>query len=154
MQDKIFTLLHIPGGVNSTFPSGPYTAVTSGSTFQLLTTYRLYRDEYRDFITGAYFSEDGAGSHSALDIIDSQFWDPMIPVPSRIYSWSDKRELAGTRVAIKDLYDIKGIQTSGGSQAWIRVTPIANTTAPAIQRLVRGVFRYIETSINHSVRLT
>lgn len=27
-------------------------------------------------------------------------------VPSRIYSWSDSRPLAGQRVAIKDLFDI------------------------------------------------
>jgi len=57
-------------------------------------------------------------------------------VPSRIYSWGDGRPLAGQRVAIKDLFDIKGLQTSGGSQAWVTITPVANGTAPAVQRIV------------------
>jgi Asp-tRNA(Asn)/Glu-tRNA(Gln) amidotransferase A subunit family amidase len=39
-------------------------------------------------------------------------------------------------VAVKDLFDIRGLQTSGGSQAWVEITPIANKAAPAIQRLV------------------
>lgn len=137
---KSLKTAQVHGSNNGEIPSGPYTAIISKGNILLLKTYRLYRDEYRDFITGAYATEDNTGSYSALGVMDSQYWDPMIPVPSRIYSWNDKRDLAGTRVAIKDLYDIKGLQTSGGSQAWIRVTPIANTTAPAIQRLVRFCF--------------
>ncbi|SPN98678.1 related to amidase family protein [Cephalotrichum gorgonifer] len=86
-------------------PSGPYTAVLSDSGLSLLSTYRLYRDEYRTFITGAYPSNKGDDSFAALEVMDSRWWNPMIPVPSR-------------------------------SQAWIAVTPIANATAPAIQRLV------------------
>jgi hypothetical protein len=57
-------------------------------------------------------------------------------VPSRIYSWEDDRPLAGERVAIKDLYDLNGTQTSAGSHSYIEVTPIANRTAPSIQRIV------------------
>lgn len=57
-------------------------------------------------------------------------------VPSRIYYWNDDRPLAGERVAIKDLYDVKGLQTSGGSQAWARITPTANGTAPSVQQIL------------------
>jgi hypothetical protein len=57
-------------------------------------------------------------------------------VPSRIYYWEDVRPLAGERVAIKDLYDLKGLQTSGGSQAWARITPTANGTAPSVQHII------------------
>ncbi len=60
-------------------------------------------------------------------------------VPSRIYSWGDSRPLAGARVAIKDLYDMKGLQTSGGSQAYALVTPVANETAPCIQQIVSAL---------------
>lgn len=60
----------------------------------------------------------------------------MIPVPSRIYSWSDSRPFAGYRVAIKDLYDMKGLITSGGSQAWAQIVEVANETAPSVQRIV------------------
>ncbi|KAL2815873.1 amidase family protein [Aspergillus cavernicola] len=125
------------GGVSEkALPSGPYTITVLGASVSFFETYRLYRDEYRDFITGTYASNDGTDSFTALNVMCSKWWDPMIPIPSRIHFWRDSRPLAGTRVAIKDLYDMKGLQTSGGSQAWIRVTPIANTTAPAIQRLV------------------
>ncbi|KAH7069464.1 amidase family protein [Paraphoma chrysanthemicola] len=57
-------------------------------------------------------------------------------VPSRLYYWHDTRPLAGERVAVKDLYDVKGLQTSGGSQAWATITPTANGTAPSIQRII------------------
>ena len=57
-------------------------------------------------------------------------------VPSRIYAWADTRPLAGARVAIKDLYDVKGLQTSAGSRAWARITPVANGTAPSVQRIL------------------
>ncbi|KAH7310810.1 amidase family protein [Stachybotrys elegans] len=117
-------------------PAGPYTAVTQDGALSLLSTYRLYRDEYRTFITGAYPTGNGEDSFTPLGYMDPRWWNPMIPVPSRIHYWNDSRPLAGVRVAIKDLFDMNGMQTSAGSQAWIRVTPIANSTAPAIQRLV------------------
>jgi hypothetical protein len=129
--------VQVANSQGSALPAGPYTAIISDGVIKLCTTYRLYRDEYKSFITGSYDSNDGEGSHAALEVMNSRFWEPMIPVPSRIYSWSDKRVLAGTRVAIKDLFDVKGLQTSGGSKSWITITPIANGTAPAIQRLVR-----------------
>jgi len=44
--------------------------------------------------------------------------------------------LARERVSIKDLYDIKGLQTSGGSQAWATITAIANGTAPSVQQII------------------
>ncbi|PYH97515.1 hypothetical protein BO71DRAFT_427006 [Aspergillus ellipticus CBS 707.79] len=38
---------------------GPYTAMVSATTVSFLDTYRLYEDTYRNFITGAYSSNDG-----------------------------------------------------------------------------------------------
>ncbi|KAE8423103.1 amidase signature domain-containing protein [Aspergillus pseudocaelatus] len=115
---------------------GPYTAVMSKGKVSLLDTYRLYPDTYRDFVTGMYPLNDGSGSFMPLQSMSSRLWAPLVPVPSRIHSWEDPRPLAGKRVAIKDIFDVKGLQTSAGSQAWIQITPIANRTAPAIQRLV------------------
>ncbi|PWY79239.1 amidase family protein [Aspergillus heteromorphus CBS 117.55] len=115
---------------------GPYTALISAKTVSFLDTYRLYGDTYRNFITGIYPSNDGTGSFVTLPSMNPRVWAPMIPVPSRIYSWNDSRPLAGRRVAVKDIFDMKGLQTSGGSQAWIQITPISNSTAPAIKRLI------------------
>ncbi len=117
-------------------PSGPYMATTAGDSLLFCMVHLLYADSYRDFLFGAYDSNDGNGSYSALPTFLPRYWNPMIPVPSRIYSWGDDRPLAGERVSIKDLFDIKGLQTSGGSQAWAYITPIANGTAPSIQRII------------------
>ncbi|KAI1088958.1 amidase family protein [Rostrohypoxylon terebratum] len=116
--------------------AGPYAASISENSIAFSTVYRLYRDSYRDFLYGTYDSNDGTGSFHPVSIHQSRFWDPMIPVPSRIYSWGDTRPLAGSRVAIKDLYDMKGLVTSGGSQAWASITSPANTTAPSVQRIL------------------
>ncbi|KAI0882640.1 amidase family protein [Annulohypoxylon maeteangense] len=116
--------------------AGPYAASISETSIAFSTVYRLYRDSYRDFLYGTYDSNDGTDSFYPLSIHQSRFWDPMIPVPSRIYSWGDTRPLAGARVAIKDLYDMKGLVTSGGSQAWASITNPANVTAPSVQRIV------------------
>lgn len=133
----------LPGSVSfvtaptiASLPPGPYVATFNSAGFSLSSVYRLYPDTYRDFLFGSYDSGDGLGTHKALGSFQPKFWDPMIPVPSRIYSLYDTRALAGERVAIKDLFDIKGLQTSGGSQAWATITPIANETAPSIQKIV------------------
>ncbi|EAW11674.1 amidase family protein [Aspergillus clavatus NRRL 1] len=120
----------------TSLPPGPYTALLNTNSISFLNTYRLYNDEYRTFITGVYHSNDGDETFAALPAMDPRLWGPLIPVPSRIHSWADPRPLAGKRVAVKDLFDMKGLQTSAGSHAWVQVTPIANATAPAIQRLV------------------
>ncbi|KAI1106445.1 amidase family protein [Jackrogersella minutella] len=121
---------------SSNLTAGPYAASISESSIAISTVYRLYRDSHRDFLYGIYDSNDGSGTFTPVSIHQSRFWDPMIPVPSRIYSWGDTRPFAGYRVAIKDLFDIKGLVTSGGSQAWAQITEVANETAPAVQRTV------------------
>ncbi|KAF2748920.1 amidase family protein [Sporormia fimetaria CBS 119925] len=117
-------------------PAGPYLATIGERSVSFASVYRLYEDTYRTFLFGAYDANDGEGNHLPLGVFLPKTWDPMIPVPSRIYSWGDERPLAGERVAIKDLYDIKGLQTSGGSKAWAHITPIANGTAPSVQRII------------------
>jgi hypothetical protein len=112
---------------------GPYIAKILDNVASFSMVYRLYIDRYRTFIFGAY---ESAGSFKPFPVNIAKYQDPLIPVPSRIYSWSDDRPFAGFRVAIKDLYDIAGLQTAGGSRAWAEITPTANETAPAIQRLI------------------
>ncbi|KAF9732534.1 hypothetical protein PMIN03_002961 [Paraphaeosphaeria minitans] len=110
-------------------PSGPYLALIDGAKVSLASVFLLYPDTYRDFLFGAYDSNDGDSTHNSVGVFHPKMWDP---------------PMAGWRVAIKDLFDIKGLQTSGGSQAWAYITPIANETAPSIQRILDlgGVLRY------------
>ncbi|OGM46638.1 amidase family protein [Aspergillus bombycis] len=128
--------IHVQHNSAKAMAPGPYTVVMSKDKISLLDTYRLFPDAYRDFISGIYPSNDGSGSFVPLQFMSSSLWAPLVPVPSRIRSWGDPRPLAGKRVAVKDIFDIKGLQTSAGSQAWTLTTPVANRTAPAIQRLV------------------
>ncbi|KAI5926047.1 amidase family protein [Camillea tinctor] len=132
--DLAATYLAPPAGTNLT--AGPYAVSISGDSVSLSMVYRLYRDSYRDFLYGTYDANDGAGTFYPTETFDSRFWDPLIPVPSRIYSWADARPLAGRRVAVKDLFDVKGLITSGGSQAWAEIVEVANHSAPSIQRIV------------------
>lgn len=122
-------------GLNGLEP-GPYIASIKDGVASFSVVNRLYQDRYRTFVFGAYEDPSAAGSFKPFPVNIAKYQDPLIPVPSRIYSWSDDRPFAGFRIAIKDLYDIKGLQTAGGSRAWAEITPTANETSPAIQRLV------------------
>ena len=117
-------------------PAGPYLASVGAGEISLSTVYRVYEDTYRDFLFGVYETGDAGESHTGLDVSLPNFGYPAIPVPSRIYYLDDPRPLAGERVAVKDLFDIKGVKTSAGSQAWAYITPVANETAPSIKQIV------------------
>ncbi|RMY76112.1 hypothetical protein D0863_02162 [Hortaea werneckii] len=123
------------GDFNETsLPPGPYILTGSAEDLQLVPVYRLYEDAYRDFLYGTYEAADG--SYTPLELTYPAFRYPAIPVPSRIYSWNDPRPFAGFRVGIKDLYDTKGLVTTGGSQAWAYINEPATSNAPSIQRIV------------------
>ncbi|KAI1804583.1 amidase family protein [Daldinia bambusicola] len=116
--------------------AGPYAALISEDLIALGAVYRLHRDTHRNFLYGTYDSDDGEGTFAPVEIFQPRSWDPLIPVPSRIHSWGDPRPLAGLRVAVKDLFDMKGLATSGGSRAWASIVEAANETAPSVQRIV------------------
>ncbi|KAI7153411.1 hypothetical protein KC349_g8396 [Hortaea werneckii] len=122
------------GNISSSLPSGPYVA-RRDRVLSLYPVYRLYEDTYRDFLYGTYF-DDALANYISVDITEPAFRLPLIPVPSRLYSLRDTRPFAGYRVAIKDLFDMKGLLTTGGSRALQYIRTPANSTAPAIQRIV------------------
>lgn len=58
-------------------------------------------------------------------------------VPSRLYYTPTKdKPLAGVRVSVKDLFDLKGLKTSGGNRAFYATTNVKNETAIAVQKLI------------------
>lgn len=117
-------------------PSGPYIAALSDpKVLSLSTVHRLYVDTFRDFLYGAYIDE-ATGRYTALDVSFPEFGYPAVPVPSRLYSLHDPRPFAGYRVAIKDLFDMKGLITTAGSRALAHISSPANNTAPSIERIV------------------
>lgn len=40
------------------------------------------------------------------------------------------------RLGVKDIFDLKGLRTSGGNRAFYDLYPARNTTGPAVQRLI------------------
>ncbi|MDC8831443.1 amidase [Alteromonas gilva] len=46
--------------------------------------------------------------------------------------------LAGRRLAVKDLFDIKGIPTTAGNPAWPNSHALPDTTASAVRKLLQG----------------
>ena len=59
-----------------------------------------------------------------------------VPHSPPVISGATEGPLAGTTVAIKDLYDTEGAVTGGGSPDWLRTHEPAKTTAPAVQMLL------------------
>ncbi|KAJ6191412.1 hypothetical protein N7519_001433 [Penicillium mononematosum] len=60
-----------------------------------------------------------------------------IGVPSRLYyTKTAEKPLAGVRLGVKDIYDIKGVKTGCGNRAYYETYPVANSTGPAIQSLI------------------
>lgn len=115
---------------------GPYLAnVGKEGSMSITSVYRLYVDTYRDFLYGAY-AENQTGTYTAVDVSYPAFGYPAIPVPSRLYSLHDPRPFAGYRVAIKDLFDMKGLVTTGGSRALAHIRSPATETAPSIKRIL------------------
>ncbi len=51
-------------------------------------------------------------------------------------SGSETGPLAGLSLAVKDVFHIKGQRTGAGNPDWLRTHPAAETTAPAVQRLL------------------
>ncbi|PYI00175.1 amidase family protein [Aspergillus ellipticus CBS 707.79] len=118
-------------------PPGPYIATSSNdTTVEISKIYRLYEDFYEGFVNGGYPAEDSPGAYRLLEYLNPEFAHPMIPVPSRIHYWDDNRPLAGERVGVKDIYDVRGLTTTKGSISWYKIATESEDNGPAIERLI------------------
>ncbi|KAK4938114.1 hypothetical protein LTR10_021354 [Elasticomyces elasticus] len=120
----------------ASLPPGPLVARSEDCGLAISTVYRLYTDDTRAFVDGVYPTSEGTGSYKSFGFFSPKWPLPSIPVPSRIYSWTDDRPLAGQRFAVKDIFNLQGIITTSGSASWTRISEPANVTAPAIRRLL------------------
>ena len=110
---------------------GPYFINAAGQVYE---AWRLYSD-----VTGAFTESsiaNGDGSYSVLPA-GTMGQKLAIAVPSRLYfEKTAKKPLAGVRIGIKDIYDIKGLRTSNGNRAWYWLYPPASNTATPVQKLI------------------
>lgn len=80
---------------------GPFTAISVGESTSLFPVYRLEHDKFRDFLFGTYQDGSKEGNFIQFDHVTTEFGDPWIPIPSKLYSASSSATLAGKRVGVK-----------------------------------------------------
>ncbi|KAJ4033223.1 hypothetical protein NW761_012655 [Fusarium oxysporum] len=114
-------------------PAGPYFVHRyTGNVFQ---AYRLYVDTNQAFIQSTY--QDPSGTHHPLRAGTLSAGGLTIAVPSRLYfTPTKKKPLAGLRLGVKDLYDLKGVKTSGGNRALYEMSNVKAKTALCVQKLI------------------
>lgn len=115
--------------------SGPYLLHPSGAVTKV---YRLYWDYNFAFVesvtegaNGTYVPVTGLAQTDAYGALS-------IAVPSRLYyppPTADK-PLSGKRLGVKDIYDLKGVRTSGGNRAYRELVEPAPASAQALQKLI------------------
>ncbi|KAF4435586.1 Glutamyl-tRNA(Gln) amidotransferase subunit A [Fusarium acutatum] len=116
-------------------PAGPYFVHRyTGNVFQ---AYRLYVDTNQAFIQSTY--QDPSGTHHPLRAGALSAGGLTIAVPSRLYYTPTKdKPLAGLRLGVKDLYDLKGVKTSGGNRAMYKMSKVKTKTALCVQKLIEA----------------
>lgn len=103
---------------------------------ELYAAYRVYSDVQQTFSEPLIADPDGSFSVAPVYVTGQSL---SCPVPSRLYYTKTKaRPLAGTRLIVKDIYDIRGTRTGNGNRAWYHLYPAAAQTAPAVQNLINA----------------
>ncbi|XDG08062.1 hypothetical protein ABKA04_007677 [Annulohypoxylon sp. FPYF3050] len=114
-------------------PRGPYFLNTR--TGDVYRAYKLVNDFNQAFIQSSY--QDENYTHHPLAAASMSAGALTIGIPSRLYyTKTPDQPLAGLRLAVKDLYDLRGLKTSGGNRALYEMSQPKNGTALAVQKLI------------------
>jgi hypothetical protein len=121
-------------------PHGPWLlrcTVRDRNIVRAYPVYGLVEDDHHAFTVGA-IPNFGIGGYTKTNItLESNPDVQYIPIPSRMSAWSGHSlPLAGMRFAVKDIFDVKGLATSAGSNAYRKTLGQVEETAPSIQRLL------------------
>lgn len=112
-------------------PAGPYFASSSGKIYK---AYRLYADLQGAFSETSIETDNGTHTVLPANVAGQSL---AVAVPSRLYyTKTADKPLAGVRLGVKDIFDIKGLKTSNGNRAWYHLYSAANTTSVAAQNLI------------------
>ena len=121
----------ITGACSQQLNPGPYFLSSTGHVYE---AWRLYSDKAGAFTESVFANGDGSYSVLPAGTVGQRL---AIAVPSRLYyTKTEEHPLAGVRIGIKDIYDIKGLRTSNGNKAWYWLYPPASNTATPVQHLV------------------
>ncbi|KAI2462930.1 amidase signature domain-containing protein [Annulohypoxylon bovei var. microspora] len=118
----------------SNVPRGPYFLQTR-TTGYVYRAYKLVDDVSQAFIQSSY--QDENNTHHTLAAASMSAGALTIGIPSRLYyTRTSEKPLAGLRLAVKDLYDLRGLKTSGGNRALYEMHQFKNATALPVQKLI------------------
>lgn len=126
---------HLSVDLPQTINPGPYVLDVRGERLSIRQVYRMYEDHLQAFTQGVV-PIPGSTAFAAVSVLDSVTQGLLVPVPSRIYSLHDPRPLAGLRMGVKDLFDMEGVKTSGGSRVYLELYPERNKSAVAVAKLL------------------
>lgn len=121
----------LSGSSSKALNPGPYFINAAGHVYE---AWRLFSDVQGAFTEAVTSNGDGSYSVLPAGTVGQKI---AIAVPSRLYyTKTAEKPLAGVRIGIKDIYDIKGLRTSNGNRAWYWLYPPAENTAPPVQNLI------------------
>ncbi|KAI4861594.1 putative glutamyl-tRNA amidotransferase subunit A [Hypoxylon rubiginosum] len=116
-------------------PEGPY-FLNAG---KLHYAYRLYPDTHAAFMVATVESNE-PNRYKALDAAAYGERNPSaltVAVPSRLrYTKSLSKPFSGYRLAVKDIMDLEGLKTTGGSRAYTELYGVRRESADIIKKLV------------------
>ncbi|CAG8957725.1 hypothetical protein HYFRA_00000061 [Hymenoscyphus fraxineus] len=111
--------------------AGPHLIVNG----QLFAIWRLYDDSQGAFVTPVVPATKGS-TYSQLLLCGTNSQSLSVAVPSRLIAMSfAAKPLSGWRIAVKDIFQVKGIKTSVCNRAYYELYPEASQTAACIQML-------------------
>lgn len=114
--------------------AGPYVLFPAGVISKV---YRLYSDPQLTLVTSVVAGPNGTYIPVIASALNAN-GGPSFAVPSRLYypAPTEKRPLEGKRLVVKDIYDLKGLKTSGGSRGFGSIAVEAAENGPALQKLI------------------
>lgn len=121
-------------------PDGPY-ILSTGSELNkaaLAPVFGLHEDVWDSFMSGSIPVDASTGTHLTMQVSVPGTRTPAIIVPSRIASTATDGPLAGLRFAVKDIFHVKGLKTSGGSRAYYQVYGPQNYTTQTVEKSLAG----------------
>ncbi|KAF2636897.1 amidase signature enzyme, partial [Massarina eburnea CBS 473.64] len=128
--------------------SGPYVVSLSpfGKIASMTPVYGLHEDVWESFMSGSILSSSVAGAHLTMQVSIPGTRMPAIIVPSRInsaISIEDQSPLSGLRFAVKDIFHVQGLKTSGGSRAYYQIYGPQNYTTQTVAKSLSGGARLV-----------
>ena len=97
---------------------------------------RLYDDNKGAFMVPTTQSFDDNAAYKPLQLTGTQQQSLAVLVPSRCFR-SGRSWIEGKRIAVKEAFQVAGIQAALSNRAFYDVSLPAETTAPAIQQLLQ-----------------